>query len=123
MRETSCHRGNPDLQYGGNGLITAHEFQKKIRAVGWTQTKIEKALGYKKSWLSKIIHGARKMNCDDLLKICALTGISPHELLGFSQAEPRPLTADERISRELAEFLPDNIYDGLVRFREERKKK
>jgi hypothetical protein len=42
--------------------------------------------------------------------------------LGFNAPEPKPEGADERISRELAALLPDNIIQGILRVREERKK-
>jgi transcriptional regulator with XRE-family HTH domain len=122
MEEDSGRYGNPDLKYGGNGLITATEIKAKLKAAGWTQKKISETLGYDASWLSKIIHGARKMNCNDLLKIYELTGITPHEILGVNASEPRPINADERISEELARLLPKEILDRLVKIVEERKK-
>jgi transcriptional regulator with XRE-family HTH domain len=103
-------------------MISPGEFKKRLKAAGWTQRAVSKKLGHVPSWLSRKISGAREMNCDELLKICEVTGITPQELLGFNAPEPKPEGADERISRELAALLPDNIIQGILRVREERKK-
>ncbi len=104
-------------------MIKAEEFKKKLKAAGFNQAQVEAALGYKKSWLSKIIHGKRDMNCEDLRKICELTGIPPQELLGFSMPEPRPERSEEKISKELEEFLPDSVLDRINELRRARKEK
>jgi transcriptional regulator with XRE-family HTH domain len=92
------------------GVITPTEFKEQLRAAGWTQARLAEALGYKQSWVSKIIHGARHMNCDVLYKICRLTGISPAAILGLGEDETKshgdgPENIDESIFRELATIL------------------
>jgi len=84
---------------------------------------VSEKLGHSASWLSRKISGARKMNCDELLKICEVMGILPNELLGVSAPEPKPVTADERISQELAALLPDDIIQNIWNIREGRKNK
>jgi transcriptional regulator with XRE-family HTH domain len=102
-------------------MISPVDFRRKLKEAGWTQKAISLKLGHVPSWLSRKISGARDMNCDELVKICALTGISPTELLGFEMPAHLPEDAEKRISRELAALLPDKIIDELYKIREQRR--
>ena len=105
LTEIKSRWGNSILENGGNGLITAGEFKAKLKAAKWSQKQISKALGYDSSWLSKIVHGARKMKTDDLVSICKLTGIPPNVLLGWNNPEPIPKGADDDIFRKFVGLL------------------
>ena len=103
-------------------MINKKEFKELLKKRGLTQEQVSEKLGHSASWLSRKISGARKMNCDELLKICEVTGISPQELLGFSMPGPQPVTAEKRISRELYALLPASMVDEIIRLHEEREK-
>ena len=108
---------------GGMALIEAQEFKRLLRAAGWNQKKLCEALGYSQGWLSRIIHGAREMNCKELIQISDLTGISPLRILGYTPREAPPADAgsDEQISKELAEILPEPLLEKLVKIVQDRK--
>lgn len=83
MVNNYCDNGNLGSP-GGIKLIEAHEFKRLLRAAGWNQKKLCDALGYTPGWLSRIIHGAREINCRKLIQIAKLTGISPLKILGYT---------------------------------------
>lgn len=112
--------------------MTAEEKEKAIalysalraslKSEGWTQRRLCAALGRSEAWLSKIIHAGRGMDVNDLLRISALTGISIEKLLvGFSP-EKAPSEAEE-VAKQLNEFLPDDVWERLVKLRESKKNK
>ena len=78
-------------------MLTAAEFKKKLRDRKWTSRMVSEALGHDPSWLSKKLHGARKMQCQELLSISSLTGIPPHELLGWKGEEAVAKASDDEI--------------------------
>lgn len=83
-------------------MITAKAFYALLKEHGWTGPAVSKKLGHGASWLSKKLHGAREMKCEELVKICLLTGIPPHALLGWDDAG-----ATDRGSRMIAEGSKD----------------
>lgn len=98
-------------------MLSKDEFKAKLKEAGFTQKQVAEALNHKPSWLSRLISGARDMNCEDLLKICAVTGIPPTELLGFKMPEQTPDLAEKKVSRELAALLTDEMVEEIVRVR------
>jgi hypothetical protein len=93
-------------------VLTPKQFMKLLQDNGWNSRKVSQSLGHDPSWLSKKLHGAREMKCEELLQISKLTGIAPHALLGWDGAEggPEKLAAsakgsDDAILRELAKLL------------------
>ena len=95
--ENRRDEGNPELRYGGGNVLTADEIKKKLHDKKWTVRQVSEALGHDPSWLSKKLHGARKMQCQELLSICVLTGIPPHELLGWKGEETVSTASDKEI--------------------------
>jgi transcriptional regulator with XRE-family HTH domain len=104
-------------------MISKEEFKRRLKEMGLTQVELSRRLGKKPSWLNRKISGARNMKCDELLRICELTGIPPTELLGFQMPEESPEIAEKKISRELAAFLSDRMVDDIVRIKKELAKK
>lgn len=93
-------------------MLSAKEFLKLLRDHGWSGKKVSVKMGHGQSWLSKKLHGAREMKCEELVRIAELTGIPPHALLGWEDSEvdkakPRmiPNGSDDAILRELANIL------------------
>jgi hypothetical protein len=102
----------PYIEVGRVSVLTAKEFKALLKKHGWNGRKISKSLGHDPSWLSKKLHGAREMKCEEMLQICQLTGISPHALLGWNETEAADAGSrlasaggDDAVLHELAKVL------------------
>lgn len=94
-----------------DGVLTAKEFRELLKRYGWNSRRISKALNHDPSWLSKKLHGAREMKCEELVQICRLTGIPPHEMLGWTEADAAKKGSDE----EILAYIKVNAQDDINR--------
>lgn len=90
-------------------MITAKEFKALLKAHHWNSRKVSKMLGRDPSWLSRKINGAREMKCEELVQICRLTGIRPHEVLGWTEADATKKGTDEEILAYVKEHRQEEI--------------
>jgi len=71
----------------------------KIREQGFTQSRVEEAVGWKRNHVSSLVGGKTALRVDHLFAICAVIDVPPRELLGTG------LRIDTAAERALGKLL------------------
>ena len=89
-----------DIRAEVGRLIREEIKKKKVRG-----KLISKFAGHSEGWLSQIIHGRRRLQISDLLKIAKFLRVQPGDLLPKNLSADSKETIDEVIEKRVLEIL------------------